>query len=207
MKLKYSSLKILVRKGAILFAACITLDYVLYPHWVTFSHFATQWYTLVPFIIAIATCTTLLWSVGSKLRQFTPLRSGGTALMASAISAVFIICIPYTGAATQKSIHNTAVLLFVLLAALGIAIIAKRLRQAALGLISATLIGICILELILLAHYNEHPVRPWVWVVLQLILTPLMITALYIIAHVLERRIHNRSLAVSHHKASRIFRE
>jgi ABC-type transport system involved in cytochrome c biogenesis permease subunit len=108
--------------------------------------------------------------------------------MASSISAILILCIPYAGSSAQRNVHNMVVLLFVLLAALGLAIIAKRLKTLALGLMSATLVVICAIELLLLARYNAHPVAPWVWVILQLILTPLIITTLYYVAHELERR-------------------
>lgn len=188
LKTRYSDLKTLIRDGAILFAVCISLSYALYPHWVTFSHFANRWYTFIPFAIAIGTCGLLLWKVGSELRRHANLRSGGTVLIASAVSASLILCVPYAGSSIQKDIHNMIALLFVLLAACGLAITAKRWRFVILGVISGALVGICVIELTLLARYVEHPVSPWIWTVLQLILTPLIIVALYTIAHELERR-------------------
>jgi len=78
--------------------------------------------------------------------------------------------------------------MFVLLGALGVALIAKHLKHVLLGVISATMIAICILELVLLARFNAHPVDAWVWTILQLILTPLLIYALYVIAGTLEQK-------------------
>lgn len=188
LKTRYLNLRALIRDGAALFVACISLCYILYPHWVTFSHFANRWYTFIPFLIAIGVCSLLLWQTGKALRRQAELRAGGTLLVTSAVCAIFIICVPYAGSSSQKDMHNIIVLLFVLLAASGIAMTAKRLRSLSLATISAAQIGICALELTLLARLNVQPVSEWVWVVLQLILTPLTIAALYIIASELERR-------------------
>jgi peptidoglycan biosynthesis protein MviN/MurJ (putative lipid II flippase) len=73
-------------------------------------------------------------------------------------------------------------------AAFGIAYSGRQLRNYVLSAISGTLLGICMLELIFLARYNTHPVEPWVWVVLQLAATLLLIVGLYIIAEKLEQK-------------------
>jgi hypothetical protein len=184
---KHLGLKPLVQYGAILFIACVSFAYMLQPHWLTFSHFAAQWYTLIPFVIAMMTCAFLLWGIGWELRQHNELYIGGNALRASAIGAILIVCIPYTGSMAQKNLHNSITLLFVLLAAFGIAWSGKQLRNYTLGAMSGALLGICILELIFLARFDTHPVRSWVWVVLQLAATLLLILGLYIIAEKLEQ--------------------
>ncbi len=185
---KHLTPKAFVRNGAILFTVSIACAYVLYPHWVTFSLFAGQWYTLPFFIVAMLITMLQLWYISAKLRQQVQLRFGGTVMRASAICVILVICIPYRGGLTQKSIHNAAVLLFVLLAALSLIRLAKPLHSITLGVMSGALVALCVLELVFLARYNMHPVYPWVWVVLQVIVTAILMLALYVIALRLEQK-------------------
>lgn len=176
---------LLVRNGTILFAVSIAFAYAIYPHWLTLSHFAEHWYTLIPFAIAMLVAVLELWYLGGRLRQSLHLGTGANALQASAVCAALVVCIPYT---VNKALHNIVALLFVLLAAFGFAVVAKQLRQYTLGMLSATLVVICVLELTFLARYNAHPVYPWVWVVLELAAIALLVIALYVIAVILERK-------------------
>ena len=175
---------LLVRNGTILFAISIAFAYAIYPHWLTLSHFAEHWYTLIPFAIAMLIAVLELWYLGGRLRQYLHLGAGANALRASAVCAALVVCIPYT---VNKALHNIVALLFVLLAAFGFAVIAKQLRQYALGMLSAALVIICVLELVFLARYNAHPVYPWVWVALEMTAIVLLTVALYTIAVILER--------------------
>src|ERR1700733_1470367 len=127
--LENSNPRSFVRKGTVLFASSISLAYMLSPHWVTFSHFASHWYTLVLFVIAMCVALLELWYISNKLRQYPSLSLGANALGASAVCIALILCIPYIGTSTQKSIHNLVTLLFVLFAAFGFASIAKVLRS------------------------------------------------------------------------------
>src|SRR5581483_6574315 len=115
--------KILVRIGTVAFTACIILAYALYPHWVTFSHFATQWYTFIPFTFAMLIAMTELWYLSDRLHGLNELKMGANALRASAVCAGLILCVPYVGNATQKGVHDLITLLFVLFAAFGFAFI------------------------------------------------------------------------------------
>lgn len=131
-------------------------------------------------------CAVLLWRIGSELRRHAQLYKGGTALLASAASAILIICIPYTGSLTQKTVHDIIVLLFVLFAAFGIGWVGRQLKNYGMVTVSGTLLGICLLELIFIARFDTNPVYPWVWVVLQLGATLLLILGMYIIADKLD---------------------
>jgi hypothetical protein len=178
----------------ILFIVSITLAYVMFPHWVTLSHFVSQWYTLIPFAFAMLIAIFELWYLGARLHRNSNLRLGANALYSSAVCAALILCVPYTGRAIQKDIHNIFALLFVLFAALGFASIAKRSRHYTLGSLSGTLLIICVLEIIFLVRYKAHPVSPWVWTILELSGIAALIIALYIIAEILEqkRRYYNQ---------------
>lgn len=163
-----SSPKSRVRSGTILFALCIAFAYAVYPHWVTLSHFAAQWYTLLPFVLAMLIAMAELWYVGSQLHRHSDLRVGANALYASAVCAGLLLLIPYMGKAYQKDAHDLIALFFVLFAASGFGLIARRLRNHLLGSLSMVLFMICVLELIFLARYKLHPVYPWVWTALEL---------------------------------------
>jgi hypothetical protein len=104
----------------------------------------------------------------------------------SAICIGLVVLIPYKGSSTQIALHNLAALLFIIFAAGGLAWLARKLHDIVLGLSAALQIGICILELIFLARFNQHPVYSWVWVVLQLLVTFLLLLSLLRIFSTLE---------------------
>lgn len=158
----------------------------MYPHWVTLSGFATQWYTLVPFVFAMLIAVLELGIIATQLHRHNRLVIGANALYTSAVFVGFVVCIPYLGSAVQKDIHDAAALLFALSAAFGFACIARQLRNYVLGALSGVLCGVCTLELVFLARYSEHPVRPWVWTVLELTAIASLIAALDVTAQVLE---------------------
>ena len=96
--------------------------------------------------------------------------------------------IPYRGSSTQIALHNLAALLFVVFAAGGLAWLARKLRDIMLGFFAVLQIGVCVLELIFLARFDQHPVYPWVWVVLQLLVTAILLLSLLRIFLTLEKR-------------------
>lgn len=178
--------KLLIRGSIVLFALCIITAYILYPHWVTFSHLALQLYTLPFFLCAVAVTIFLLVHTGKKLRA-QELHVAGTAMYLSALCMGLVVLIPYKGSGAQVALHNTAALLFVLFAAIGLAWLARKLHDTRLGFSSASQVGICIVELILLARFNQHPVRPWVWAMLQLLVTILLLLSLLRVFSTLEK--------------------
>lgn len=184
--------KLLIRASIVFFAVNICLAYVFYPHWVTFSHLALQFYTLPFFLLAMGTTIFLLWHTGKRLRA-QELHKAGIALYISAVCVGFVIVIPYTGSEAQIAIHNLAALLFVVFAAGGLAWLARKLHDAVLGLAASLQIVTCILELIFLVRFNQHPVYPWVWLVLQLFVTGVLMLSLLRIFSVLEKRATSRS--------------
>jgi len=110
----------------------------------------------------------------------------GVAMYLSAACMGLVVLIPYKGSGTQIALHNAAALFFVLFAAIGLAWLARKLHDIGLGLSSALQVGICMLELILLARFDQHPVQPWIWVVLQLIITILLLLSLLRTFSILE---------------------
>jgi hypothetical protein len=160
----------------------------MYPHWIVISRFVSQWYTLPTFVIAMLIAVLELWYLASKLHRHIHFTLGANALYASALCVVLTLCIPYTGSATHKDMHNLITLLFVLFAASGFALIAKQLRSRILGMQSGVLFAICVLELVFLARHTAHPVYSWVWPVLELSGIAMLIAALYIIAATVDRK-------------------
>jgi hypothetical protein len=185
MQSKLATDKLLIRGSIVLFAICIITAYILYPHWVTFSHLALQLYTLPFFLCAMAVTVFLLLHTGKKLKS-QELHVAGTAMYLSALCMGLVVLIPCDGSETQIALHNTAALLFVLFAAIGLAWLARRLHDTRLGLSSALQVGICVFELILLARFDQHPVQPWVWVALQLTVTVLLLLSLLRVFSILE---------------------
>lgn len=183
---KLATDKLLIRGSIVLFIVCISAAYILYPHWVTFSHLALQLYTLPFFLCAMAVTILLLLHTGKRLKAHE-LHVAGVAMYLSATCMGLVILIPYKGSDTQIALHNAAALFFVLFAAIGLAWLARKLHDITLGLSSVFQIGICGLELVLLARFDQHPVQPWVWVVLQLIVTILLLLSLLRIFSSLER--------------------
>lgn len=167
------------------FVLNIGVAYILYPHWVTFSHLALQAYTLPFFLLAMGTTIFLLLHTGRKLRA-QELHKAGIALYTSALCIGLVVLIPYKGSETQIAVHNLAALLFVVFAAGGLAWLARKLRDKVLGAAAFLQIGTCILELVFLARFNQHPVYPWVWVVLQLFVTLVLLLSLLRIFSKLE---------------------
>lgn len=180
--------RILVRNGTIAFTACIALAYALHPHWVTLSGFASRWYTLIPFVLAMFIAMFELWYVAARLRKYGRLTAAANALYVSAVCIGLVVCIPYAGTAIQKDIHNIVALVFALSAAFGFAVIAKRLGNYILGMLSGTMFGICVLELVFLARYEAHPVRPWVWTVLELVAIASLIAAIDVAVTLLGKK-------------------
>jgi hypothetical protein len=183
---KLATDKLLIRGSITLFALFIGTAYILYPHWVTFSHLALQLYTLPFFLCAMAVTIFLLLHTGKKLRT-QELHVAGIAMYLSAACMGLVVLVPYRGGATQIALHNTATLFFVLFAAVGLAWLAQKLHDARLALSSVAQVGICIVELILLANFNQHPVQPWVWVALQILVTILLLLSLLRIFSILEK--------------------
>ena len=165
----------------------IAVAYILYPHWVTFSHLALQAYTLPFFLFAMGTTIFLLWHTGKRLRA-QELHKAGIAMYTSAACIGIVVLIPYRGSSTQIALHNLAALLFVIFAAGGLAWLARKLRDIMLGFFAVLQIGVCVLELIFLARFDQHPVYPWVWVVLQLLVTAILLLSLLRIFLTLEKR-------------------
>lgn len=182
---KLANDKLLIRGSIMLFAACIGVAYMLYPHWVTVSHLALQLYTLPFFVCAMAVTIFLLVHTGKRLKT-QELHIAGVAMYLSAACMGLVTLVPYKGSNTQIMLHNTAALCFVLFAAVGLVWLARKLRDIRLALSSVLQIGICGLELILLARFDQHPIRPWVWVVLQLFVTVLLLLSLLRVFSILE---------------------
>lgn len=170
-----------------LFAVNIGTAYILYPHWVTFSHLALQAYTLPFFLLAMAATIFLLWHTGRRLRA-QELHKAGMAMYISAACMGLVVLVPYRGSDTQIALHNLAALLFVIFAASGLVWLARKLHDTALGIAAGLQFGTCILELIFLARFNQHPVYPWVWVVLQLFVTFVLLLSLLRIFSALQKR-------------------
>lgn len=187
IKHKLANDKFLLKGSIILFALNIGVAYILYPHWVTFSHLALQAYSLPFFLLAMTITIFLLTHTGKRLRA-QELHKAGIAMYMSAICIALVVLIPYKGSTTQLAVHNLAALLFVLFAAGGLAWLARKLQDAMLGAAAAAQFSVCILELIFLARFNEHPVYPWVWVALQLFVTVALLLSLLRIFSVLEKR-------------------
>lgn len=169
--------KVLIRASIVFFALNVTIAYILHPHWVTFSHLALQAYTLPFFLLAMGVTIFLLQHAGRRLRA-QELHKAGIAMYASAICVGFVVIIPYRGGETQIALHNLAALLFIVCAASGLVWLARRLHDVILGSAAALQLGICTLELIFLARFEQHPVYPWVWVVLQLLVTLILLLSL-----------------------------
>jgi len=186
IKTKLANDKFLIPASIIFFALNIGVAYTLYPHWVTFSHLALQAYTLPFFLLAMGITIFLLAHTGRRLKA-QALHKAGVALYTSAAYIGLVVLVPYRGSDTQIALHNIAALLFVVFAAAGLAWLARKLGDAVLGLSAALQIGVCILELIFLARFSQHPVYPWVWVVLQLLVTFLLLLSLLRIFSILEK--------------------
>lgn len=187
IKTKLANDKFLIRASIIFFALNISIAYALYPHWETFSHLALQAYTLPFFLLAMGITIFLLSHTGRRLRA-QQLHKAGVTMYMSAICIGLVVLIPYRGSNTQIALHNLAALLFVIFAATGLAWLARKLRDSMLGLSAALQFGICALELVFLARFDQHPVYPWVWVVLQLLVTFLLLLSLFRIFSILEKR-------------------
>jgi hypothetical protein len=179
--------RLLVHIGTILFSASIALAYALYPHWVTMSHFAEHWYTLIPFVVAMLIAMLELAYIATQLHHHGGVVTGANAFYASAAFIALVICIPYLGSATQKDLHNLVALLFALSAAFGFVMVAKGLRNYVIGTLSGAIFIICLLELVFLARYKAHPVYTWVWTVLELAATAALIIGLDAIAVIIGR--------------------
>lgn len=177
----------LIRGGIVVFAACIIAGYTLHPQWVTFSHLALQLYTLPFFLVAMAITVFLLVHTGKRLRS-KELHVAGIAMYLSAFCMSMVVLIPYRGDGMQIAFHNAAALLFVLCAATGLAWLARRLRDFMLMASSGLQVGICALELIMIAVYDSHPAQPWMWVVLQVMVTLLLLLSLLRVFSLLQER-------------------
>lgn len=186
IKRKLANDKFLLRGSVALFALSIGIAYTLYPHWVTFSHLALQAYTLPFFLFAMGVTIFLLWHTGRRLRS-QELHKAGVAMYISAACVALVVLIPYRGGNTQIAVHNLAALFFVLFAAGGLVWLAQKLHDAVLGAAAVLQIGACVLELIFLARFDQHPVYPWVWVVLQLFVTIVLLLSLLRIFSILEK--------------------
>lgn len=186
IKAKLANDEFLIRASIIFFALNIGIAYTFYPHWVTFSHLALQAYTLPFFLFAMGATLFLLAHTGRRLRA-QELHRAGIAMYLSAMCIGFVVLIPYKGGDAQVALHNLAALLFVIFAATGLAWLARKLHDAILGLSAALQFGICALELTFLARFNQHPVYSWVWVVLQLFVTFLLLLSLLRIFSTLKK--------------------
>jgi len=199
IKAKLANDRFLIQASIIFFALNIGVAYILYPHWVTFSHLALQAYTLPFFLLAMGITIFLLAHTGRRLKA-QELHKAAIAMYTSAICIGLVVLIPYRGSTTQIALHNIAALLFVVFAAAGLAWLGRKLRDVMLGLSAILQIGICILELIFLARFNQHPVYPWVWVVLQLLVTSILLLSLLRIFSTLEKRKAWYSYGAENHK-------
>lgn len=188
LKSKLDRDRLLIRGSIILFILSIGIAYLLYPHWVTFSLLALQFHTLPFFLCAMAVTIFLFAHAGKRLR-LQELHIAGVAMYLSAACAGLVVLIPYkAGHDTQIFWHNMAALFFVLFAATGLAWLARTLHDYILGWSALLQVGVCIFELILMARYDQHPVQSWVWVVLQVFVTLLLLLSLLRIFSVLEDR-------------------
>ncbi len=187
VKIRLANDRFLIVAGTILFALNIGLAYVFYPHWVTFSHLALQAYTLPFFLVAMAITIFLLGHTGKRLRA-QQLHKAGTAMYISALCVALVVLIPYRGSDTQIALHNLAALLFVVCAAGSLVWLAHKLQDKMLGVAAVLQFCICALELIFLVRFEQHPVYPWVWVVLQLLVTFILLLSLLRIFSTLEKR-------------------
>ena len=187
IKAKLANDEFLIRASIIFFALNIGIAYTFYPHWKTFSHLALQAYTLPFFLLAMGVTIFLLAHTGRRLRA-QELHKAGITMYISAMCIGLVVLIPYKGTNTQLALHNLAALLFVIFAATGLAWLALKLRDVMLGISAVLQFGICALELVFLARFSEHPVYPWVWVILQLLVTFLLLLSLLRIFSVLEKR-------------------
>jgi hypothetical protein len=127
-----------------------------------------------------------LWYVGARLYRHVRLRTSASLLYASAISACLILCVPYTGSALEKDLHDAIAMLLVVLAASAFISIARNLRQYLVGILGELMFGLCILEAIFLARYKAHPVYSWVWTVIELAGIVTIMVVLYIIGGIIE---------------------
>lgn len=187
-KLKNYHPRLVVYTGMALFAANIVLAYILSPHWGALSHFAEHWYTFIPFAAAMVIAIFELIYAANLLRRPGGITTGSNALYASAGFMTLVVCIPFLGSPLQKDIHDLVALLFALSVVFGFAAIAKRLRNITLAVLSGLLLAICVLELVFLARYNVHPVRPWVWTILELGAIVILIVGLDVIAVIVSRQ-------------------
>jgi hypothetical protein len=178
----------LIRYGTIVFILLIAFAYMLYPHWITLSDFVHHWYTLIPFVLAMLIAILELWYVGNRLYRHVQLRTSAVLLYASAISACLILCVPYTGSALEKDLHDAIGMLLVVLAASGFIAIARSLRHYLVGILGGLMFSLCILEAVFLARYKAHPVYSWVWTVMELAGIVTIMVALYIIGGIIETK-------------------
>ena len=186
IKTRLANDEFLIRASIIFFALNIGIAYALYPHWETFSHLALQAYTLPFFLFAMGVTIFLLAHAGRRLRAHE-LHKAGVAMYLSAMCIGLVVLIPYKGGNAQIALHNLAALLFVIFAATGLAWLARKLHDVMLGLSAGLQFGVCVLELVFLARFNQHPVYSWVWVVLQLAVTLLLLLSLLRIFSILEK--------------------
>jgi|GEM_PF-1051726 len=186
-KLKSYHPRLVVYAGTALFGANIILAYILSPHWGALSHFAEHWYTFIPFAAAMGVAIFELIYAANLLRKLGGITTGSNALYASAGFMTLVVCVPFLGSPLQKDIHDLAALLFALSVIVGFAAIAKRLRNYILAILSGLLFAICVLELILLARYNTHPVQSWVWTALELGAIVLLVAGLDVLAATVSR--------------------
>lgn len=178
--------KVVIRTSIFLFVCSIGVAYIVYPHWVTFSLLALQLHTLPFFLCAMAATIFLFLHTGRKLRLHN-LRGAGTAMYVSAACVGLVVLIPYKNSGVQLFLHNTAALLFVLFAAAAIAWLARGVRDRLLAVMAVLQVGLCIFELALMARYSQHPVQSWVWVILQMVVTILLLLSLLRIFALLEK--------------------
>lgn len=144
IRVKLANDAFLIRASIIFFALNIGIAYALYPHWETFSHLALQAYTLPFFLLAMGVTIFLLTHTSRRLRA-QELHKAGITMYMSAICIGLVVLIPYKGSSTQIALHNLAALLFVIFAATGLAWLARKLHDAALGLSAALQFGVCVL--------------------------------------------------------------
>ncbi len=186
IKTKLATDKFLLRISISFFAVNMGIAYIFYPHWVTFSYLAIQTRALPFFLTAMAVTIFLLLHTGKRLRAHE-LHKAGIAMYASAACVGLVVLIPYKGGETQIALHNLAALLFVLCATGGLAWLARKLQDTLLGISAALQVVVCITELILLARFERHPVEQWIWVVLQVFVTSLLMLSLLRIFSALEK--------------------
>lgn len=120
LKTKLATDRFLIRANIVFFTVNISIAYLFYPHWVTFSYLALQAYALPFFLLAMAVTIFLLLHTGKRLRA-RELHKAGIAMYVSAACVGLVVLIPYRGSDTQVVLHNLAALFFVLCAAGGLA--------------------------------------------------------------------------------------